>query len=144
VWALEAPIESAFDALRDYERHPMWWHHVRSVQRAPESPASVRYEIRSPLAYSLVFEVALERVERPHLLVTRASGDLLGTGEWRLTQENGVTRMRYRWDVSTTKTWMNAVTPLARPAFRWAHDRVMDGGAHGLATFLDARLVEAR
>lgn len=138
-WVMEAPVDRAFDALRDFDVHPDWWRYVRSARRA--DPFAVRYEIQSPLGYSLSFDIALERAVRPHLIATRASGDLTGTGEWHLTESEGVTTIRHLWNVATTKPWMNVVAPLGRPAFRWAHDRVMEGGAQGLAEVLGARLL---
>jgi uncharacterized membrane protein len=142
-WVVEAPVDSAFDTLRDYEAHPTWWRHVRSTRRADPGNGgiAVRYEIQSPLLYSLSFDVELEQALRPHLILTRASGDLCGTGEWRLGETDGVTTIHHRWNVATTKVWMNAVAPLGRPAFRWAHDRIMEDGARGLAAVLDAELV---
>ena len=144
MWVIETPASRAFDALRAFDDHPGWWRYVRSTSRSGNGrplPITVRYEIQSPLLYWLRFDVALERAVRPHLISTRATGDLDGTGEWLLSEDDGVTTIRHRWHVATTKSWMNAVAPIGRPAFRWAHDRVMEGGALGLAGVLDARLV---
>lgn len=143
MWVVATPVDSAFDTLRDYEAHPTWWRYVRSARRAEPSNGTiaVRYEIQSPLFYSLSFDVELERAVRPHLIVTRASGDLTGTGEWLLAESAGVTTIRHHWNVATTKPWMNAVAPVGGPAFRWAHDRIMERGARGLADVLDAELV---
>jgi hypothetical protein len=47
----------------------------------------------------------------------------------------------YSWQVRTTKAWINLSGPLARPAFRWNHDRVMHQGGVGLAKRLGASLV---
>jgi len=140
-WMMEAPIDGVFDALRDYETHPSWWQDVRSANSTDRLGVTVRYEIQSPLLYSLSFDVALRRVVRPYLIATRATGDLAGTGEWLLNESDGVTTIRHRWQVATTKPWMNALAPVGRPAFRWAHDRVMEHGARGLADALDARLL---
>lgn len=144
MWVVEAPIADAFDALQDYETHPSWWRHIRSASRTEIDQVdrfTVRYEIQSPLLYSLSFDVALTRAVRPHLIATRATGDLSGTGEWVLSESHGVTSIRHLWNVATTKPWMNAVAPVGRPAFRWAHDRVMERGARGLADVLEAQLV---
>lgn len=138
-WIIEAPATAVFDTLRNFEEHPVWWRHVTATtQRAAHA---VRYEIRSPLRYTLTFDVALERAVRPSLIATTAAGDLAGTGIWELRDVGGVTTLNHRWNVATTKAWMNAVAPLAGPAFRWAHDRVMAGGARGLAGVLEARLL---
>jgi hypothetical protein len=63
----------------------------------------------------------------------RAHGDLDGTGVWRLFEEEAATRVTYDWKVHTTKRWMNAIAPLARPLFKRNHDIVMGWGGEGLA-----------
>jgi hypothetical protein len=62
-----------------------------------------------------------------------AVGELTGTGRWRLAEREGITEVRYDWNVSTTKAWMNLLAPVARPLFKWNHDVVMNWGAEGLA-----------
>jgi uncharacterized membrane protein len=140
-WVVEASAERAFDVLRDYETHPRWWQHIRTTRRS-DGGTAVRYEIQSPLLYWLRFDVELEEAVRPRLIATRATGDLDGNGVWQLRQDDGVTTITHSWDVSTTKPWMNAVAPIAGPAFRWAHDRTMERGARGLAAVLGARLLD--
>jgi uncharacterized protein YndB with AHSA1/START domain len=147
-WCLEAPIEPVWDALRDSERWPQWW---RGVERVVEiEPGAedgtgqlARYTWRSRLPYELTFDMRSTRLERPHLLEGEASGELAGTGRWRLFDANGATAVLYEWDVSTTRRWMNLLAPIARPIFAWNHDHVMRNGAEGLARLLGARLVTA-
>jgi len=62
----------------------------------------------------------------------RAFGELDGKGIWTFREENGTTHVRYDWQVTTTKAWMNLLAPVARPVFSWNHDRVMSGGFEGL------------
>jgi hypothetical protein len=49
----------------------------------------------------------------------------------------------YEWNVSTTKPWMNAIGPFARPVFERNHDVVMRWGGEGLARRLGVRLLAA-
>jgi len=49
----------------------------------------------------------------------------------------------YDWRVRTTKRWMNLASPIARPIFKWNHDRVMRWGGEGLARHLGCRLLAA-
>ena len=44
-----------------------------------------------------------------------------------------MTAVTYEWNVSTTKTWMNLLAPVARPVFAYNHDMVMRWGGEGLA-----------
>ena len=83
----------------------------------------------------------VDRVERPGLMEGTASGELAGSGRWRLIEDRGVTAVIYEWDVRTTKRWMNLLAPLARPVFKWNHDVVMGWGGEGLARRLGVRLL---
>ena len=82
------------------------------------------------------FDFTVDEVDEPRRMAGRASGDLEGTGVWRLFEDGGVTAVTYEWKVVATKPWMNALGPLPRPLFRWSHDRVMAGGGEGLAARL--------
>ena len=69
-----------------------------------------------------------------------ADGELTGVGRWRLF-EGPATAVIHEWNVRTTRAWMNALAPVARPLFAWNHDAVMRQGAEGLARLLDCRLL---
>jgi uncharacterized protein YndB with AHSA1/START domain len=147
-WCLEAPIEPVWEAIHDSERWPEWWRGVeRVVELDPGDEAGIgqvgRYTWKSRLPYELSFDVTTLRKERPHLLEGEASGELAGTGTWRLSEGGGLTTVLYEWDVRTTRAWMNLLAPLARPVFAWNHDWVMKHGGEGLARLLGARLVVA-
>ena len=103
--------------------------------------ARFRHTWRSRLPYRIEFEIEVTRVERPHLMEGRAEGELAGLGRWRLFDGGGATAVLYEWDVGTTRPWMNALAPLARPVFAWNHDVVMRQGGIGLARHLGVRLL---
>jgi hypothetical protein len=100
-----------------------------------------RIEWRSRIPYSVEFDFAVERSERPTLMEGRAEGDLSGRGVWRLLEDDGVTAVLYDWNVATTKRWMNVVAPVARPVFAANHDIVMRWGGEGLARELGVALL---
>jgi hypothetical protein len=146
LWRFDAPLTPVWDAIYDTDAWPTWWPGVRSVEelvpRGPDGVGGVsRFTFRSVLPYDLVFDVRSVRVERHRLLEGVASGEVAGTGRWRFIPENGSTAVAYLWDVETTKRWMNALAPIARPAFSWNHDRIMRAGAEGLAALLGSRLL---
>jgi len=72
----------------------------------------------------------------------RAIGELQGVGQWQLSHDGEVTTARYDWKVETTRAWMNLLTPIARPLFKWNHDVVMAWGREGLAKELDVLRAE--
>ena len=103
----------------------------------PDEPLPDR--LAQPHPYELEFEFVVERAGRAALDERRgASGELTGTGHWRLYEQDGVTAVTYEWNVHTTKRWMNALAPVARPVFEYNHDVVMRWGGEGLARALIA------
>ena len=49
----------------------------------------------------------------------------------------------FDWEVRTTRAWMNALAPLARPLFTESHDRLMRRGGQDLARRLGVPLLAA-
>ena len=85
------------------------------------------------------FEFTVEQVDPPCCMAGSAVGELEGQGVWRLYEDLGVTAVVYDWQVSTTKRWMNLLSPVARPVFEYNHDVVMRWGGEGLARRLGAQ-----
>lgn len=144
LWRVGAPLAAVWEVIAHAEEWPSWW---KAIERAEiVQPAGsdglggvTRFRFRTALGYKLNFETTGVRVEPPRLYEARAAGDLIGTGRWTLTPETEAqTLVRYEWDVSTAKAWMNRMAPIARPAFNWNHDVVMRWGAEGLARRLNA------
>lgn len=145
-WLLQAPRRQVWDQLRDAMSWPEWWEGVVRVEEhdaGDEAGEGGRHTIewRSRIPYPLAFEFHTDEVDAPRRMAGRAFGELEGTGVWRLMEDGGVTAVLYEWDVATTKPWMNAIAPVARPVFRLNHDVVMRQGAEGLARRLGARLL---
>ncbi len=141
-WHIRAPIESVWERIADTGRWPEWWRGLqRVVEVAPGSAnrlgAVQRFTWKGRLPYTLDVEMRVIRSEPPSLLESSARGELEGIGRWRLSRCEDGTRVRYEWNVRTTKRWMNALAPAARPLFRWNHDVVMRGGERGLKRLLE-------
>jgi carbon monoxide dehydrogenase subunit G len=147
-WQLQAPIEQVWAALNDLEHLPVWYRGVQQAREvAPGDPQGVgrrvRYVIKGRLPLRLAFEATTIRSVPPRDQDLRAEGELAGTGRWSLDQHGQVTTVRYTWDVSTTRPWMNLLAPLARPLFAWNSKGVMLQAGKGLARFLGVPLVDA-
>ena len=143
---MEAPRDDVFQAIWDSDRWPSWWRGVESVVTLEEGDdegvgSLGRYVWKSRLPYRLEFDTRITRVERPHLMEGQATGELAGTGRWRIYEDDGVTAAVYDWNVRTTAPWMNLLAPIARPVFAWNHNVVMSWGAEGLARLLGTSLV---
>lgn len=140
-WRFRAPIERVWQAILDYRAWPSWWPAIAEAKQiAPGDTEGVgeiaELSFRTRLPYRVRFLMTTTHVRPPHELDGRAVGELEGTGRWRLTAEGDETRVTYFWDVRTTRWWMNLLAPIARPAFTWNHDQVMESGRQGLARLL--------
>jgi uncharacterized protein YndB with AHSA1/START domain len=145
-WLLPAPRERVWETIRDAPAWPGWWRGVVSVVEldgGDEQRIGSRYRVRwrSAIPYAIEFDFEVGELAPPAYMAGRARGGLEGTGAWRLYEERGVTAVTYDWRVSTTKAWMNAVAPFARPVFAWNHDWVMARGGEGLARRLGVELL---
>jgi uncharacterized protein YndB with AHSA1/START domain len=145
-WLLESPRQPVWDAIYDSERWPEWWKGVLEAEKLEEGDEVGvgqygRYVWKSKLPYKLEFFVRTTKVAEPSLLEGDASGELTGVGRWRLFEQDGVTAVLYEWNVSTSRAWMNALAPLARPVFAVNHDFVMRNGGTGLAKLLGCKLL---
>ncbi len=132
--------------LADVRAWPEWWPGVESVAEldpGDERQVGSRYRVRwrSATRYGVEFEFSVDEVREPAGMSGRASGDLEGTGKWRLFDDDGVTAVTYAWEVRAARAWMRALGPLARPVFRRNHDRLMAAGGRGLAQRLGTRLL---
>lgn len=146
-WYLEAPIEEVYEALVTPTHWPQWWPELIDVEeRACGDRQGIgrteRFVWRSPLRYTLRFDMRVCRVRSPWLIEGEASGDVAGLGRWELCEQAGRTRVEYTWQVRTTRPWMGWLARAARPLVVWSHHAVMRHGAEGLARHL-ARPLEA-
>jgi hypothetical protein len=147
-WLLETSRAAAWEVLQDPLGWPDWWHGVVRVSEldgGDERRVGSTYRVawRSRVPYLLEFDFTVRRVDSPCCMAGDASGDLEGTGVWRLFEQDEVTAVLYDWDVTSTKRWMNLLGPVARPVFEHNHDVVMRWGGEGLARRLGTRLLAA-
>ncbi len=145
-WLLEAPRSDVWEVIWDVTEWPRWWHGVLdSTELDPGTPCGIgrrgRQRWRGPVPYRLRFEAVATAVEPPRFLEIEASGDLEGTGRWRLYEDDDVTAVLYDWNVRVRRPWMNLTAPLTAPLQRWNHDAVMRAGGVGLARQLGCRLL---
>lgn len=140
-WRFRAPLEQVWEAIHNYQAWPHWWPAIAAAKQIAPGDAEGMGEIaefvfRTRLPYKVRFIMTTIHVQAPHELDGRAVGELEGVGRWRLTTEGGETVVRYHWDVRTTRWFMNLLAPIARPAFSWNHDQVMNSGRTGLERLL--------
>lgn len=140
-WRLSAPIDRVWEAIRSSGEWPHWWRHMESVSTlVPGNADGVgvmrRFVMRSSMGYRVRFDSRITLLQAPHAIDVEVSGDLTGTGRWRLFRTGDMTLVRYQWDVMPAKPWMRRLAPYARSLFEWNHARIMRSGEAGLRHWL--------
>jgi len=135
IWLVNAPVDDVFSVLADVWTYPAWWPEVRSV----EDLGNGRFQMvaRSLLPYELRF-VSEDRAAQhaPGVVDARITGDLEGFARFTLKPLGPGCRIVYDQEVDTHKGLLNALAPIARPAFRVNHSLMMRHGREGLRTFM--------
>lgn len=147
-WKIKADLPRVWEVLYNQEAWPGWWKGVKKVEALQEGDSGhigkkMRYTWKSLLPYTLSFDMTSVHIIPHSYMEGHASGELEGVGKWYFNEAQGVTTIQYSWEVNTTKKWMNLLTPVLKPAFKWNHDVVMRWGAAGLAKKLNAELLQA-
>jgi hypothetical protein len=130
-WRIDADPDRVYATLADVPRYPSWWPQVQAARQLDEVSGEVR--CRSMLPYDLVF-IARREVEDAERRILRAAldGDLTGTSQWEITQDGAGALAVFDEDVIVGKQLIRIVGPLARPALRFNHERMMRAGERGL------------
>jgi hypothetical protein len=145
-WRAPGEIRHVFDVLTDAPALSRWWPsaytHVRELAKGdPKTGVGNLSEIvtRGFLPYDVNWRLEVIETDAPRLIRVKASGDLSGLGEWRLTQESAEVALTYTWRVRVNKPWMQRVEFLLKPFFVINHKFVMRKGEAGLREELKRR-----
>lgn len=136
-WELPYPVASVWSEIYQMDQWPVWWKHVRSVEKIKTGDANEIGSVRrivwtTALPYTISFDTELTYLQIFERMEGIAKGDLTGRGIWRFENSGHGTRVIYDWEVVTTKKWMQYFDWVARPVFTWNHDQVMKSGYTGL------------
>ena len=97
------------------------------------------YELvcKSTLPYELRFTITQSRRDPDaRLLEANMAGDLEGSSRWTIAVDTQGTAATFDEDVVANKSLLRRLEPLARPAFKANHTRMMRNGERGLRTYL--------
>jgi hypothetical protein len=145
-WKLKAPLADVWQTIRESSEWPRWWKGVVSVKEITPGNEHRIGNIsdlvwKSFLPYHLCFRSTVVKVIPMEYMEGDVVGELEGKGRWYFYYNDGITTVRYHWDVKTTKSWMNFFAPLLKGIFKWNHDVVMQWGGEGLAKKLNTTLM---
>jgi hypothetical protein len=134
-WHLNAAPADVYAVLERLPDYPLWWPQVRSV--TPRGGNAYELVCRSSLPYELRFVTTQSRrdpVDR--VLEATMTGDLEGFSRWRIGVETEGTAATFEEEVVANKALLRRLEPVARPAFKANHSKMMRDGERGLRTYL--------
>lgn len=137
-WVVQATPQEVCDILMDAAALPRWWPAVYLSVRVVDDggPAGmgrmVSLKTKGFLPYHLHWSFRVTESRPPHGFTLEASGDLEGTGVWRLEADGRHTHVHYDWTVRASKPLLRRLSPLARPIFEWNHGWAMARGEESL------------
>ncbi len=129
---------------------PSWWRWLKRVELRERGDAQRLgsrhlFAVGTALPYELWFELTVVRAAAPSQIEATATGDLEGAALFQLAEHTDEsTEVVCTWVVETTKRWMNALAPFARPAFSRNHDVLMRDFGAGLAQASEGTLMTIR
>jgi hypothetical protein len=135
-WHLPAAPDDVYAVLERLPDYPLWWPQVRSVTSKPNG-SSAELVCRSSLPYELRF-VTTQSVRDAvgRVLEATMTGDLEGFSRWTISADPDGTTATFDEEVVATKRLLRWLEPVARPAFKANHARMMRDGERGLRTYL--------
>jgi quercetin dioxygenase-like cupin family protein/uncharacterized protein YndB with AHSA1/START domain len=141
-WDVRAPIEAVFAAVSDGRTYPDWWKPVYidvSQDGPPVVGHSSSQHFKGRLPYHLHTTSTTTRLEPPHLVEAKVTGDLSGRGRWTLSATEQGTHVRFDWRVNADRPFIRFLTPLLRPLFRFNHNWAIARAIEGLEPWAKKR-----
>jgi len=137
-WRVPGPIERVYAVLSDVEAAPRWWpqayHRVHEIARGEANGVGRILEIttKGALPYRLTWRLEILELEPPRLIRLRASGELVGFGEWQLAGAGDDVALTYTWRVRAEHPLLRRLEFLLKPIFALNHNWVMRKGEEGM------------
>jgi uncharacterized protein YndB with AHSA1/START domain len=120
---------------------PKWWGWLaRFDSDGLAAGSGARFEVRSPLPYSLNLELEVVEVVDQQLVSTVVDGDLHGPARLEIDETDEGCRARLVWSLDPRQRLLTTLATVSRPLMVWAHDQVVQ---MGVAQFRRAALRES-
>ena len=118
-----------WSVLEQTDCYVEWWSWLETLDGGGLRTGDAAHcVVRAPLPYSLRFTVHVEEVVPAARVVTRVDGDLVGPARLEVRASDRGSDARLTWELELRDPVLRPLATLARPAMRWAHDRVIDVG----------------
>ena len=142
-WQVQAPLQEVVETLFDWKAWMKWWPGLESAKVNRASEKIVGSEIscvwRSAIGYRLKTTIEITDYRASKFLAFNSTGDLVGEGSWLFAAKPLLTEIIITWEVITTKSWMNVLSPFLKPLFAYNHRKLMRQGERGLNRYMHHR-----
>jgi len=146
-WDVPFPIQDVWDVLARPREFPRWWKGVYlsaepldAVNGEPRVGFRIAVVARGWLPYKLRFIIETLALEKPRLIVFKASGDFeTDDSRWLLTPNDAGTRVVLDWNPMVKKPIVKLFSPALKPLFRWNHNWTMVRGQRQIVDYMSKR-----
>lgn len=150
-WLFDFPIKAVWQELGDFRSFPEWWSdwkklELRGDESEPQVGSIFDCEVKGSLPYTLRYSLEIMVSNPPYLNEHLASGGLVGSGKWVLTEQDGGTQVEHYWHVGTSNPVLNAfgTIPYVRKMMEKNHTEVMERGYQGLKARLEKKTTKRK
>lgn len=138
---LKHPANVVYNAiLSENAGKTSWWMpylQIKARNNNPPSQVGSLFDISSPKTRIKFTAKVVECIENRLIRLQYVSGDFTGEGTWEFQEENGGTRIKYRWQVSPASSLMKFLATFMNVPKR--HSKTMRAGFKNLQRHLDNR-----
>jgi len=137
-WRFQATREEVYGILGDPLALTNWWPEVylqvKEVQAGDEDGIGqvIALHTRGWLPYTLKWQFRVTHASRPNGFSLNATGDFVGTGEWKFTQIDDEVDVVYDWHIRAEKPLIRLFSFLLKPIFSANHEWAMAKGEAAL------------
>lgn len=144
-WRVEASVEEVYRLISHAADLPRWWPSVYLAVRelAPGDADGigkiVSLNTRGWLPYTLRWQLRVSEVRFPSGYAFDASGDFVGRGIWRFSQDGAYVNATFDWRLRADKPLIRYLSFFLKPIFSANHRWAMAQGEKSLRAELARR-----
>jgi hypothetical protein len=127
-WTFDVAPQVLWATITRTEDYAAWWPSVSGAQHGVGAGSTGRWTVRGPLPYHVRFATHIESAVSPRSIRCRVTGDVEGFGVLEILPTPGGSEAHLVWEVRVRRPLLRALSTVARPVLRWAHDRVIAEG----------------
>lgn len=141
---IKASTLSVWEVLLNFPDWKNWWPGVQKMAVSNKTiPPTLHVSIGFPF-YKLALILNITNIDIGKRIQFTTKGELIGDGEFLVSEAHNMTKVTFNWNVATPKLWMNIVGTIAKPVFEFSHNLVMHWFVRGMAKKLHTKVTHAR